>query len=530
MRPLLLTALLLPALAIAQPEPDRSQLPSLTPAVFESRGTVAVTLPLVERQPLSGFGPLPRRYVVPAERAPVTQPFAPDLDALPTLALAPPAEPPASNLVVRRLRAEGGAGLYVSRYGRLDLAATGAAGEFFVDAAYDGIEEADGTIEFDTFEARAGGQSFGRGRPTLSGEVLRDIYTSPGLGSGSKRIRQAVGGEIGLEGFGAAPFAATVGFEQGQLTRIDDSEDTTEGRVDASGRLGLFRERIVVDAAGGIAGAGALGSDLKYGAAGLAGTLINASGRRVTLGARVLAFDAAAAFGGGNAQRIGVIIDARVPLGPLAAAFVQNDPHLGVRSLTDLTADNPYVLADPIVVPDVMTVDARAGLELRSGPSRSRVFVHGMSAPTYLAFETIGGGFEALYLDAQAVGLGADVAVVGPAGVTASAGLEIRRGRAEGGDIPFFAPLTGHAGVQVPFLGGRGRVGLAAQAESARPTDRFGSDEAPAYGRLSLDTRYAVAGPLAVVLRGERLVGEAERWPGFPEPPFTVLLGLRLAR
>ena len=108
--------------------------------------------------------------------------------------------------------------------------------------------------------------------------------------------------------------------------------------------------------------------------------------------------------------------------------------------------------------------------------------------------------------------------------------VKIRSGSAEGGEIPFFAPLIGHAGVQAPFLDGRGRVGLAASAESARPTDRSAIGEAPAFGRLSLDARYAITGPLAVVLRGERLVGEAERWPGFPEPPFTVMLGLRLAR
>lgn len=531
MRPtLLLAALLAPALAQAQPEPDRSQLPSLTPAVFESRGTLAVTLPLVQRQPLSGFGPLPRRYVVPAEREPVTQPFAPNLDALPALALAPPAEPPATTLTVRRLRAEGGAGAYVSRYGRVDLAAAGAGGEFFVDAAYDGIGETDGRVAFDRFDARAGGQSFGAGRPRLEGHVLRDVYTTRGFGTGSQRIRQAVGGELGFEGLGAVPFEATVGFSQGQLTRVDDSENTKEGRVDASARVGVLGERIVADVAGGIAGAGSFGSDIQYGAAGLALSLNGPGGSQLTLGARVLGYDASAASGGGSAQSIGPIVDARFPLGPTTVVFVQNDPHLAVRSLTDLTGDNPYVLSDPILAPDVLPFDARAGLELRPASARVRVFAHAFSAPTFMAFEPAAGGFDALYLDANAVGLGADLAVVGPGGVSASAGVEIRSGRAEGGEIPFFAPLIGHAGVQAPFLDGRGRVGLAASAESARPTDRSAIGDAPAFGRLSLDARYAVTGPLAVVLRGERLVGEAERWPGFPEPPFTVMLGLRLAR
>ncbi|WP_420457348.1 hypothetical protein [Rubrivirga sp.] len=528
MRRLLLAAVLVPALAQAQPD-DRSQLPSLTPAVFESRGVIAVTLPVVERQPLSGFGPLPRRYVVPAEREPVTQPFDPDLDALPALALAPPPEPPATDLDVRNLRAEAGAGAYLARYGRLDLSAGGAAGEFFVDAAYDGFPETDGRIASDRVEVRAGGQSFGPGRVRLEGYGLFDAYTTPGLGF-SRRMRQMAGAELGLETVGSVPAAVTVGFEQGRLTRADDSETTTEGRVDAAARVALFQQSLLADLAGGTAGSGSVGTDVQYGAAGIALSLAGADGLRLTLGARALVYDASATAGAGDAQAIGPIVDVRLPLGPAASAFAVNDPHLAVRSLTDLTGDNPYVVAAPIVAPDVVPVDARAGLELRSAVARARVFGTAFVAPTFLAFEEFSGGFDAVYLDARSYGIGADLALVLPLGATASAGVEVRSGRAEGGEIPFFAPLVGRAGVQVPFASGRGRVGLAADAESARPTDRLGDLEAAAFGRLSLDARYALTGPLAVVLRGERLLGEAERWPGFPEPPFTVLLGVRLAR
>jgi len=519
--------LLLPALAWAQPD-DRSQLPSLTPAVFESRGTVAVTLPVVERQPLSGFGPLPRRYVVPAEREPVTLPFVPDLDALPSLALAPPPEPPASSLEIHRLRAEAGAGAYLARYGRLDLSGAGAAGEFFVDADYDGVGETVGRVDFDRVAVEAGGRSVGIARVHITARGLVDAYSTPGVGFGERRLRRGVGAEAGVEGVGATPFALTVGFEQGRLTRTDDSEETSEGRLDASGRLGLFADRVAVDAAAGIAGAGTVGTDVQYGAAGLALTLIDREGLRLAVGARALAYDASAAAGAGDAQTVGPILDLQVPFGTTTVAFATNDPHVGVRSLMDLTEDNRYVAENPLVVPDVVPVDARAGLELRPGALRARVFGRALIAPTYLAFEQFGAAFEPVYLDAQAFGLGADLAVTHASGVSASAGLEIRDGRSDDGEIPFFAPLIGHVGVQVPFPGGR--VGLAAHAESARPIDRIDSHEAPAYGRLSLDARYDVWGPLAVVLRGERFLGERQRWPGFPEPPFTVMAGLRLAR
>ncbi|MGB3544552.1 MAG: hypothetical protein WBA11_16660, partial [Rubrivirga sp.] len=124
---------LAPALAFAQP----NDLPSLTPRVFESRGTIEVSLPDIERQPLSGFGPPPRTFVVPADRESIAIAFAPDLSTIPSLSLAPPPDPVIEVRPRRRLRIEGGGGAYVSRYGRLDLSGAGAAGEFFADADYD---------------------------------------------------------------------------------------------------------------------------------------------------------------------------------------------------------------------------------------------------------------------------------------------------------------------------------------------------------------------------------------------------------
>lgn len=527
---LVLALLALPAVALAQ-EPDRSKLPSLTPAVFESRGTVSVELPVVTRQPLSGFGPPPRTYVVPADREPVTRPFDPDLDALPALVLAPPAEPLRDDLERRRFRAEGGGGAYASRYGRLDLSGLGAAGEFFVDADYDGVAGSADRVQFDRLDLRAGGRSFAPGRLRIDGHALLDGYTTPASIASARRRRSAVGADVGIEGVGAVPYALTVGFEQGRLSRSDDSEpETNEGRVDAQGRIGLLGGRLRLDAGGGVAGAGGFGNDVQYGAGGLAVALGRADGARLVLGARLLTYRASAASGGGEAQSVGPIVDLQLPLGR-GRLFATNDPHLAVRSLADLTDDNPFVVAEPIVAPDVVPVDARIGIELRPGAARLRAYGLGLYAPTYLAFAQSGAEFGEAYLEATAYGLGGDLTLASPSGLSASVGLELRRGTADGGDrIPFYAPVVGRAGVQVPFAAGRGRLGLSARAESARPVDRGGIDTAPAWGRMALDARYDLAGPLSVVLRGERLLGEAERWPGAPEPPFTVLLGLRVSR
>ena len=525
--PAALLAAVLPAAALAQPtdpptDPDR--LPSLTPRVFESRGTLAVSLPDIERQPLSGFGPAPRTFVVPEDRLPFSRPFRSDLDALPRIVLPPPPAPAEDTRVLRRVRLEGGAGAQWGRYGRANLSGVGAAGEFFVDAAYDGVEGGD-YVGFDRVEARAGGRSFALGSLSLEGSGRWDTY---GPAFEPARERLGFGAEASVEGRGPIPYRAAVGFEQG---RFEDPAGaaTTEGRVEGAGSAGLFRDRVRLDASGGLSGSGGFGSDLRFGSAGGAVFLGREDGARLALGARVLAYDASAAAGAGNGTSVGPIVDLSLPLGPTTRVFATNDPHLVARSLLELTDANPYVATGVVVAPDLAPVDARAGLELRPSAAIVRVYGLAVHTPTRLVFEGGGAPFAEAYVSATHLGIGADVTVASPTGVSASAGVEVRGGEVEGGsDIPYFAPLVGRAGLQVPF--GRGRLGLGAEGWSARPTDRSGATDAPAFGRLTLDARYDVWGPLAAVLRGERLVGSAERWPGLGEPPFTVMLGLRLTR
>ena len=518
----------------ARAQDDTSQLPSLTPRVFESRGTITVNLPDIQRQPLSGFGPPPRTYVVPAERDPVSQPFTPDLDALPVVGLAPPPEPVSDLDAPRGLRAEGGAGAQLSRYGRFDLSTTGAAGLFFVDAAYDGIsgQDNDGRVHFDRLDVTAGGQSFSPGRLRLQGHALLDGYRVPEVGFDNRRRRRALGAEAGFGGVGALPYDVTVRFEQSTF-RVGDADEVSEGRLDGQARVGLLGDRLRFDAAGGIAGAGGVGTDAQYGAVGASAVFGRADGARLVVGVRGLAYEASAGIaGGGNGQRLGPILDLQVPLGPALQAFATNDPRLAVRSLADLTELNRYLAPNPlspVVIPDMLQIDARGGLELRRGPARLRGYVSALRAPTYLVFNQLGDEYAESYVRASSYGVGGDATVATAGGVSMSAGVEARTSSADGsGDIPYYAPLVGRAGLQVPFAQGRGRVGVSAYGESQRPTGGLG--DAPAFGLVSFDASYDVTGPFSAVLRGERLVGEAERWPGYPQVPYAVMLGLRFSR
>ena len=515
---------------------DEERLPSLTPQEFVIRGTVQINLPQIERQPLTGFGPPPRTFVVPASRTPTELAFDADVDGLPELALEAPPEPPTDLPTPRRLRAEAGGGLLAARYGRLDLDVSGASGQFYVDADYDGLGGGDPDperVDADRVDVRGGARTFGAARLSLDARFTTETYTLPGsagalVGQGRRERRHAaIAG--GLEGVGPTPYAVTVGYAANALGPSDEAlgTTTTEGRLDASARLAPARVRL--DATGGVSGDAGDATAIRYGTVGAAVQLGRADGARLLVGARGLAYENASA--GTNSTTVGPVVDLRLPLGARAAVFAENRPRLAVRSLFDLSAENAYVAGAPRLAPDVFVADARAGLSFALGAARARLFGLGEVTPTRLALTRGGDGlYVPSYISATVLGGGADLALVTPGGVSASAGVEVRESDADGGQVPFLAALLGRASLAVPFAADRGRVGLSVHAEGGRPASVGGTDDADAFALVALDARYDVAGPFAVTLRGQRLVGTVERWPGFPEPGAVVMLGLRLSR
>ncbi len=502
-------------------------LPSLTPRVFTSTGPARVNLPSIPRQPLTGFGPPPRQYVVPAEREPVEEPFVPQAEALPPLALAGPAEPVLSSRPRRVLRAEAALGSYLARSARLDLEAAGESGLFFVSGALDGASPSSEYVRADRLTVRAGGQSYAAGRLRLEGFVTADAYTLPGTAELDRRRRFAAGTTLGVSGLGSVPYDVRAGYTQSRLSGAGGDAD--EGRFDAEARVGLSRDRVRLDATGGVAGVGGGGSSAPYASLGVAYATGRADGARLVVGVRGLLSQAADA-GAADTRAVGPILELSLPLSPALALFATNAPHLEVRSLAALAALNPVVQAGAAVAPDVVPVDARGGV---SFGQVARVRLYGLAtyAPARLVFQRSGGGFYATsFIRTTTAGVGADVTFGSDDAVSASAGVEARTGSSEFGDYPFFAPLVANAAIAAPFARGRGRAGITAHVESKRPDDTSGAVDAPAFGLVGLDARFDIGGPFAVVARAERLVGTVERWPGFREAPFTAVLGLRLTR
>ena len=320
---LLFLAALLPAAVLAQTGPDR--LPDLTPRAFEIRGDLQISLPNLERQPLRGFAPPPRTYVVPADRRTFVAPYRQDLDGLPLDPLAEPAPPQVATLNPLTGRIDAGFGRYSSRLGRLTLSRSG----FGLDAAYSGFS--DGPSDFDAasdaFDGRLAYTSRG---PTRLGFDLGGAYRDytfldmDPLADPSSQPRWSVrtlDGGVRVASSARTPFQAEARFGSTETTLGAErfisglSEETgfSETRLEGSGAVQPGRFRL--DAAGAITSLGNEGLGESLSSYSLGGTVRFNLGRgRLDLGARLLGYDASAANGGGASTTVGPVVRFETPL------------------------------------------------------------------------------------------------------------------------------------------------------------------------------------------------------------------------
>ena len=116
-----------------------------------------------------------------------------------------------------------------------------------------------------------------------------------------------------------------------------------------------------------------------------------------------------------------------------------------------------------------------------------------------------------------------------PAGFNASVGVTGRRGRLLDDDtiIPNFGAIVGQAALSYAFLDGRGHLQATGTYERARYRDREESRQLGDYFDLDVALAYDVTPMLGVVVRGQNLSTNTERWDQYEEPPFVVMGGFR---
>lgn len=563
---LALALALLPAAATAQQD---ERLPDLTPQEFEIRGELQVSLPDLQRQPLRGFAPPPRTFVVPADRRAFVAPYGQDPDALPAYAIPTPPPPSIVRAQPRSGQVDLLAGRYLARRGRLTLN-TRTVG---LDVRYTGFsdftaspdaapatpgEPPTATLGADDLTARltfTGGDAV-RFQWGLDGELhrydlLSAYFRENGQADPTRNLR-ALGTTLELEGVGTAtvPFRAAVRLEHATLRDglnndgapvVDPIFETPtleqrELRVAAEGAATLGA--LAFDAAGALARLGEDALFSSYASAAAGGHLALPLGpARLELGARALAFATSEANGDARGVQLGPVVDLDAPIARGFRFFAFNRPAVHDRSVASLARTNPYAAADALVLPDVLVLDAEAGVEVQLGTVRLRAFGGYRYAPTHLYFtremaslppwDGAPGLYRARYDRVAMPRGGADLTVHAPGGVSLAASAEVRQPRLPGADraVPFLAPVVGRASVAVPFADARGLVQATLEAEGPRPT-LLGAD-APAWADASVEAHYRFAGRFGALVRADHLAGRAERWPGFPRPPLTITAGVR---
>ncbi|MEM8558397.1 MAG: hypothetical protein AAGG50_11295 [Bacteroidota bacterium] len=547
--------LLLAGLLSLAPTPSQAQeaLPDLTPREFEIQGDLQVDFSGIRRQPLSGFGPPPRAYVVPAERAPTERVYGFPLEQIEPPEL--PAQPIPKTDLLRPLTGtvEGLAGVYAARAARLRLQQSGATGAFFLDADYDGLStyspfdaavssgtaiynRAGGTVGYESsagWQIEAGGQF-------VDHELYGAAFAAPGALAGSalpdQPTRTTVHGHL-LARFGDAesPASGTLRYDYASTATDLDAfatpatlaaDDPTEGRLTASGHA-TWR-RLHLDGHGSIAGAdAAVGTDIVGAGAGLALALRQTRTSSLRLGARVLFTEGVL----GTTTAVGPLVAFELrPRRGTVRVFAENSPRVVHQGLASVFAANPFAERAPLIMPEIRPVDARAGVRTQFGEIQATVYGGAQWGDHAQFFERNAqtGLFTVGYDEAQRFFGGVEAAFGSPDRIEATVGVEARSGRLvdADADLPYYAPVVATASVATALLNERLRLGLHARAEGVRPASVAG-DEAPGFLDLSAEASYRFNERFDVVVRGGGLAGEVERWDGYPEAPFTMLGGLR---
>ena len=542
----LLLALLLPLAAAAQPADER--LPDLTPRTFEIVGDLQISLPNLERQPLRGFAPPPRTYVVPGDRQAFVAPYGQPLDGLPADPLAEPAPPQVSALAPLTGRIDAAAGRYLGRLGRLTLSSGGLG----LDVSYAGFsgfqpfgdddpfasdfsaasDVFDGHIAYTTRGPIRVGFSFGGDYRRYHLLGARDVrYLEPPLRTG-----RTVGGAVSLAADQPERLAYDLraGFSSTDVS-VDDERpgfDLSEARAEAEGGIRIDRFRL--DAGGAFAGLGdeGLGESLAEFHAGGALRLAFGTGD-LEIGAGVLGYSASEANGGGSSQNVGPIVRFESAFGN-ARLFARAAPRLEGGSLAALFRENPYAVPQPTAVaPNLYPLDGTGGIEIQGEMVRFTAYGGATWGPVHryyhrLPMGTTAGLYEVRHEAVTIVRVGGAATLHGPGGLAATVRAEGRRARLDGGgEVYYYAPLTGSLSLALPFADARGLLQLTGTAEGARPTEDPDEDAA-AWATLDAEATYRFSAGFGALLRAERLAGRAEQWPGFPRPPATLLGGLRV--
>lgn len=577
-------ALAPPAFAQEEEQDDPSALPDIAPREIEIRGTLEISLPSLERQPLSGFNPPPRIPDIAPDRSPHVGDYEQGQDGLPMQSPELPGlqarlDRPASPLYGEL---EAGGGRYFTRFANgqvwlplstREMLTIG--GDYRGSSGFEPFTDApDVETPFDTFDGQIGLQSRRAGF-SLNADVegFYDTYTlygaevntqhplAPDLALQPDRRSGHLQGTLGIETHGPVSLrlrgrASGTGYETTVFSETSNNDSlTAERRIQADGALAVpvGTAQATFDAAFETAGRhpeGRFDNDVTAFDGGLGAELFGGSALRLSVGGRFLlasiAPDARPDLTERRSARFLVpSFSLNWTASPSATLFVRNAPGVETHPLADLFGENPYLFGDVTVQPSLRTTDAEGGVRVFTGPFQMIArggyrYVAGYqyfentesasSLPSTALFYDAG-VFEPHYASARIVHAGAEVSLQRMQGIEVSLGATYRNGELVNDEtsIPYFAPVIGRAVLSYAFANQRGLIQLTGRFESARYVDRTESAQVDPYFDVDLEASFDVTPSLGLVVELQNVTsGSLERWPQYPHPPLVLTSGLRV--
>ncbi|HRR09892.1 MAG TPA: hypothetical protein PLO56_14475 [Rhodothermales bacterium] len=225
--------------------------------------------------------------------------------------------------------------------------------------------------------------------------------------------------------------------------------------------------------------------------------------------------------------------------------FLKNDPRIIHHTTSGLFTQNPYLIDDPIVKPSINTIAIESGIGLRKQPYQFGFKAGYTKSPEYLYFQKTTkeryagfakGVFESNYALADVFYAQAEAGVTLFETLWASVTAKLQNGRLIGSGenkdtlIPHEAAFESSGSLVYTFLKQKARLQADLNMIGTRyaSTDKMG--EITPVLDLGISGSYQVWKDYGVYAQVKHISASPyERWAGYPEARFVVMLGVKTA-
>ncbi|GBD02203.1 hypothetical protein HRbin18_01939 [bacterium HR18] len=545
-------------------------LPDLAPREIEIRGTLEISFPSLQRQPLVGFNPPPLVPQVSPDRQPYIEPYSEAARLAGPVSLQRPVPPAIATIGSGRPARglfEGALGRYVTRsfngyleqsfsnglmpYGAVRY--TGSNG--FVPFA----DRPEIETPYDLLNVQAGLAYSGPVHAGLEVGGFAHTYRLYGLvetlpfdapqreGTGAyaqlwlgPSAQDDVEGGLELR-LSSSRYRTT--YPEGFFSPAAETYRRLERRLDAQGQLALplTAGTLHLDAQGHLAGidpSGFLESDVWSLSGGASLALPLGSTLQLSIGGRVLVLEATPTHT--RATYVSPVLAVDVSLTPRSRLYVRQQPHLIPYRLDELLREMPILDDSVLPQPALHTVDLEAGSEVFFRAVRLRAAGGFRASPferyAVLSRRLVGTELRYLtqlgYAQQRRYYAQGEIAMTLPGSLQGSLRLTYQQVRLPEVDrpVPYEPSWRGQLLLAYPLPKQRGLVQLTGSYEGLRYADLSQTQRVSPYLDIDLQATYQLTPAIGFIGSLENLTPGTyrSRWLGYPEPHVLLSVGMRI--